>query len=343
VPANPKTRVVVDPDQKDAAKAVERVAEAEDRRLPGKEDSEGTAERSTPNAQELSRSMRKRMAGFERNLRKQFDQQTAETQAELQRMRRENEELRKSVGSGRTTTAAADEAAHEAEMSALEARHTKALEDGNSSEATKLARLMARKEAEFMNAKTAAALGQTQATARREREERTEEQPAQQQSRKPTSTGLKFVKAQQDWWDDPEFAAERGAANALHAVMVENEDSDPASEEHYEELARRLKAKFPKLDIGGAWLKTSARDDDDGDDVEDEEAPVRQPRRAPVQNFRDRGDASAQTRRKGGVHLNERDFATMRAVGMNPESDKDLRAFAQSKRETAAEFSGASR
>lgn len=328
MPENPKTRAFVDTDQKDSTKAVERVADAEDRRLPGSED--GERESGSPTWMEKNKQVQRRFAGFQRNLQRQFDQQKASLEADLQRMRRENEDLRKSVGTGRGSQGA-DEAAHERDMAALEAQHTKHLEAGDSAAASKVAREMARKEAEFINAKTAAMMGEQQRTEKRD--QRQEEPSPAQQTRKPTSAGKKFVAAQ-DWWDDPEFAMERGAANALHAKMVEEDGSDPESEEHYQTIARELKKKFPKLEIGG--MKAQARSDLDDDFVDEEEPPPpkREARRAPVPNFRDRGDASVQ-RRRGGAQLTDDDFATMRAVGMDPKNDKHLVQFAKSKIETA--------
>lgn len=348
--------VEVNLDEKDPAKAIERRRDQE--LPPSSEDTDGDGSLSTQEQAWLDRNkaVRKRMGRMNR----QFNQQIAEIQAERQRERAEWERKFDSLKADRERPQV-DEAKHNADMAELERQLEAAHEAGNSKEVVRLTRAISQKDAAFLAAKQAAIMGvdpnrQRDDGRRTRREEEADEdiRPRRQENRNKNGEGRKWTELQ-DWWDDDEFAPERAAAVAIDKILIEEEGSDPDSRQHYAELSKRLRKKFPKLEVVPPKGKKAARgadeddeeleDDDDGDGDEGLEAEGRRvnkrsARRPPVPSFSDRGNDAAPARRGSrSVVLTEADRAEMRRFKMDPDNDDDVRNWAESVEETDRAYS----
>lgn len=327
-----RARAYVDPDQKDPSKAVQRT-EQSDEPVSNQGDDDGLSEQERRHSAWLDKdkAVQKRLGRLSKNLTRQFDQRLADREAEHQRERGDLLKRLEKLERGGSGADSADQAKHDAEMSELEAKQAAAFEAGDSALAAKIGRQMAAKEGAFIEAKTRAMLG--------ERADPAKQQGQQQQDQgnakyRPTATGRKFVR-DQTWWEDPEFTAERSAANVIYTQMIDDGE-DPNEPEFFTELSQRLVKKMPHMSehIEGVELKGGKQRELDAEDFGDEpeeEAP--QPRRrAPVQFNQDRGNNA---RRRNSVTLTDADHKVMRQVGLDPNNDKHVIHFAKSKRETA--------
>lgn len=326
MPIKPNSRIHVDVHQQDRGKAVTR-ATPDDAEPAGEVSDQ---ERRHSEWLDKNRAVQKRIGRIQKN----FDQERAEWQAERQRDRAGFEKRLKSLERAKGSTSNADDEAHEREMANLEGQYAKALDEGRSGDAAKLQRQMAEKAAAFVHAKTQAALGADD----KDDTDDTDDTAVTKPGRKPSKAGLAFVAANKEWWDDPEYVDMRMLANGVHQKLVDTDGSDPESEEHYNEVARQVRAKFPKSDVTIADFKrkSKARDDDadDEDDDEDEEE-----QQAPVRHFRGAG-SGRRGRGNRGTEITSQDEETMRAVGMDPENDAHVLEFAKAKRETADAIEG---
>lgn len=329
-------------DEKDPTKTIER---RQDQALPPSEDADGgDAHLSFREREWLDRN--KAVAKRIGRMNRQFNQRLAEIEAERQR---ERADWRRELDALKTnrTQPAVDEAKHNAEMTELERQLEAAHEAGNSKEVVRLTRQMSQKDAAFLAAKQAALLG-TDVSRREEDRRDTRADGDSPPRQRANGQGHKWTQSQ-DWWDDPEFAPERAAAIAIDRLLIDEEDSDPTSKEHYIELSKRLRKKFPDLDVVAPKGKKRAQDDDDEeeDDIEgdEEETPSRRKttmKRPPVPAFNDRGQASKVRRGERGrsVSLSKEDQAEMRRWKLDPENDADVQEWARSIAETESAYGG---
>lgn len=334
--ANGGAVVSVDTDQADPKKAVQRMERGssgdDDEGLPAQED-DGISEQERRHSQwlERNRAVNKRIARMQRVFDQRFADHQAETQRELRTLRKENQALKTRRGEEPAT-----DTEHETQMTALQQQMEKAMEEGNSAQVAKLQREIARKEAAFWAAKQAAITGgnDRRGAAREEPDPDEAGAAAQAQVRKPSKEGIAFTDAN-EWWDDPDFRVERAAANAIHAQLVEDEGSDPASEEHYARVAKRLHDKFPDLEVVAPGFEDEDLDELDEDELGDSRGQRRASKRAtraPVQSQQQREDNPSRAARRG-THLSESDLQFMRSIGMNPDNENHLIAFANGRRE----------
>lgn len=334
--------VSVDTDQADTKKAISRVPAS------GDDDGERGNKRGGSLASDVdadgeqapswlvkNRAMNKRIGRITRQYDQRMADQEARHQREMRTLRDEFQSLRTTRQQGEN----GDDAAHEAAMTALQEKLEAALEAGKSGDVAKLQREIARKEAAFWNAKQAAAMGGDDNRRQQQQRPAPQEDQGRPQVRKPSPAGLAFTDAN-DWWDDPDFAVERAAANVIFAKLVDEEGADPEDPATYGRVAKRLSKKFAELDIVVPGERRSRRDndddDDDGDDDDDDagtrDGARRRAAEAPVHNQRQR-DPDYRPARRGEQHLSERDLATMRTIGLNPDNNDHLLEFARGKRE----------
>lgn len=307
--------VTVDTDEADPKKAVSR----------SDEDRESTW-------LDKSRAVQNRMARYAKNLegslKRQYDQQRAEDDAKWQReLRKRDDEI---AALKRGVESAGSDAEHEAAIAQLQEQLTAAQETGDSKKVSELLTKITRLESQYQQKKMAAAMG-TRVDQEREPERREAAKPAQQQQSNVANKARRYIDAT-EWWDDPEYAAERGAANAIYAQLVEA-GSDPETDEHYERMNKRLRKKFPNL-------KLTAPDDlyggglDDDDDAGDEEVEIKapQPRRKQangVPSFRDQGNPSG--RRPSRIRLEQSDLDMLSDMGYDPNSEEAQIALANAR------------
>lgn len=288
-----------------------------------------------------SKSVKRRMAQFGRNLTndltRQFQQTRAEDEAKWQKelAKRDQEINRLKVDQSTVTT----DSQHEAEIADLQSKLEAAFEGGDSKEQARLTALISRKEAAHIQKKTDSMVG-------RQASDKKDEGTAQVQTQQRGSPKAeRFIRATK-WWDDPEFAAEKGAANEIHRQLVEA-GSDPESDEHYRRINKALKKKFPELDLtdpDDMYDSMLGLDDDDEDESGDkkgggdnEDGESRQRRREPVQQFHDRGGNQNGSGRLRTVRLDDADIATMVAMKMDPKDDAAVSQYAKAKAERLAQ------
>lgn len=318
-------------DEKDHAKAIERSQEPA---LPPSEDTEGGDAPATSDSREWNRRIKR--------VKRTYDQKFAEQEARHQREMRDIRNRLDSLGRQRNDDRVPDaDAAHEAEMGRLRDQLEAALEAGQSKEAARLQTEISRREAAFWAKKRGA---DDDARVQREEEQRRERarQAAAADRRDagsegPTKEAKRWMKANDEWWDDDEFRIEHDAAVTMDEELIA-EGSDPDSEEHYVELVERLKDKFPKLKVRlpkGMSTKARKEEIDDETDVEPRRVSTRRPA---VPSFSDRGPSEGRPRprpREGRrVVLTAQQRSNMLKFGMDPDSDKDVRAYAESVEET---------
>lgn len=308
--------IEVDTDQADSAKAVNRSAakaDDDDRRLPASENAETDDERRHSDWLSKSRAVNRRMASFQRNLTKQFDQRMADRDAEHQRELRDVKDRLNGLKVDRDGDAT--DTAHEAEMAKLQAELEAAIEAGNAKEQAKLQATISRKEAAHMMAKTSRL-----ATSRNDdKKDEPDKRAAPGVSRK----AQEFI-ARTPWWDEPDHWEEKAYANALHAKMIQ-EGSDAESDSHYAKLAKKLKKRFPDLEVDDVDV-----DEDEEDEDEEEEPPKR---KAPVRAFKDRGNEERVNVRGGRIQLSNADLETMKMAKLDPTNNQHVLEFAKAKRE----------
>lgn len=325
----PETEISVDLSESDGSKAVQRRAKPEspaDIASSVRDDQAGGRD---GNYSPLERNMFRRMNRFQKNITKQFDQKLADQEArhqqELTALRSRYEGV--SVERGGDTEAAS---AHERAMKGLEEKLAAANEKGDSAEAARLTMEIVKADgayhAKLTGTKQRADTSGAAATPQTQRQA-----PA---TTGPTTYGSRFILANEDWWDDPDYVVEKGAASTLFIELTQHDGLEANSPELYREIAKRLKAKFPNLPVVNA--KRRPDEDlgfDDPEDLDEPEGNTRdrdQPRRrAPAAAMQDRGE-SGQRRQRGGNDrrsLTPQELDTMKKVGLNPENDKDVIQF----------------
>lgn len=272
----------------------------------------------------------KRMGRLERNLTRQFDQRQAERDAEHQRQISELQAKLDKVSVDRSGDDAAD-AAHEAALNVLKDKLAAAHEKGDSAASAEITLQISQLDAKFWAKKAQAAGVVTRETAAPEKDKGTAAAP-QRAGKGPTAAGSRFITANEEWWDDPAYEAEQSTANTVYLRLVEKEGFDPKSDETFKEVAKQLKAKFPKLDVHAG--REDGPGDDDGDD--DDEARQRargddtqgqgRQRRAAAGRLEDRGPVTNANR--GGTRtLSKEEIATMQACRLDPNNDRDVVQF----------------
>lgn len=275
----------------------------------------------------------KRMNRLEANIRKEFNQKVADQDAKHQReisaLREENERLQVERGENREATEA-----HEAAMLALTKELEAANEKGDSALAAQITARMIRADGEYH-----AKLSGTKQRADGAKTKTSDDpnlQPQEQRRTGPTAAGARFIKANEEWWDDEEFSIEKQAASQIYVDLTSKDGFEANSDETFKEVAKRLKAKFPRLEIKAHGVRKLASDPDDGnqgdddadlgdpDDGDPDDPPVR---RAAAARLADRGPAGNANRNNQRRTLTPQEIKTMRSVGLNPDDDKDVVAF----------------
>ena len=324
----PETDVEVDLGEPDPSKAVSRrprnniAAEAR-----------AEADDSPKPRTKAEKELFKRMSRFERNLTKQFDQQRAEDEA---RHQRELTELRQQVQGGvrrDTDNGDAADAEHERQIKDLRDKLVAAQDRGDSATVADLTVQISRLDNRYW-AQKAAKAGQVtreQAPAQTQAQTGTRGRTSNGTSAGPTLAGARFMTANEDWWADPQFKVEKGAASTIYVELVNEEGFEADSDETFREVAKRLKKKFPHLEVHAHGERDQDEDDDDRGAIDEGETQHRNPRRnAPTGNISDRGGVSLSQRMVGGNSkrsLTEKEKGTMRAAGLNPDNDRDVMAF----------------
>lgn len=332
-----QTFAEVNLDEKDSAKAIERHQE---QALPPSEDLDGDEVSAAPRTAD-SREWRRRVRRVENRLQRGFDQKVAEIEA---RHQRELRDLRGDVDGLKTRrsedpdTSALD-AAHESAMAAMQTALENAIEKGDSPKAAELTRKMARAENEYWAKKRGASDEELRRQKERDsqREQRRQRDTEEERRDEVTPEGQRFMDMNDDWWGDEDFEIETQAAIVIDRQLM-REHSDPKSPAHYRKLAKRLREKFPDLEV--KVRKARDEDLDDEDDDEEEDMGTRQrskTRRPAVPGFRDNGQAEGlQTRARNGrrVTLTQEDRANMRRFNLDPENDGDVSHYARGKEES---------
>ncbi len=273
----------------------------------------------------------KRMNRLERNLTKQFDQRLADREAAWQAERSELQAKLDKVGLDRDGDDKAD-ASHEAAINALKAKLEAAYETGNSKESSEITLQISRLDAQYWAKKAKDAGVATRETADPNAGKGGAGQPKRSG---PTVAGSRFIRANDDWWEDPDFKVERAAADAIYLDLVQNEGFDPKDSETFKQVAKELNKKFPELKAQGGGRKGPG--DDEGEDDEDleqrgegdgEREPHRN-RRAPAGNLQDRGAGAGNGGRGSGNHmtLTPQDRKTMTDCRLDPDNDRDVVQF----------------
>jgi len=169
-----------------------------------------------------------------------------------------------------------------------------------------------------------------------------------------------WIRANRRWWNTTRWAAAKRDAIAHDKTILEEIkdgtlDFEPYSDEHFEELSRRLKADYPELDLRTIDGDPFELDDDEGDDVSD-----RDNRRAAGEyHDRDRGSrqvngngsrrapmgglggrdgrrerSEVELAMAGKVRLTEDDFRQMRIFGLDPNNPEHKKRFAKERMRT---------
>lgn len=271
----------------------------------------------------------KRMKRLERNLTKQFDQRQAERDAAHQRQVSELQAKLDRVAGDRDGGDDRADVAHEAAVNALKEKLAAAYEKGDSAASADITLQISKLDAQYW-AKKAQAAGVTtrEDAARGTGQEQQRQQPAEQRAGKgPTAAGSRFITANEDWWDDPDFAVEQAGCNTIYLELVNQEGFDAKDDETFKEVAKRMKAKFPKLDVrAGRRGPGDEEDEDDDEDVRQREASQGTRRQAAAARIDDRGAATARDRGNRRT-LTREEIATMKACRLDPDNDADVVVF----------------
>jgi hypothetical protein len=321
-----ETRISVDMNAADPDKAVTRTS-PKDIAAQVRDDADTDRPRS-----KAEKELFKRMGRLERNLTRQFDQQRADDEARHQRELSELRDQVKKVQVDRTGDDAAD-AAHDTAINALKDKLMAAHEKGDSQAAADITLQISKLDAQFWAKKAAAAGVTTRETTTAATDTGKGAHPTNQQQRAgkgPTAAGSRFITANEEWWDDPAFEAEQSTANTIYLRLVEKEGFDPKSDETFKEIAKQVKAKFPKLDIRAGRDDAGPGDDDDDDDEARQQERQTQgqgrQRRAAAANVQDRGPANE--RNRGATRtLTAEERKTMEACRLDPNNDRDVVQF----------------
>jgi hypothetical protein len=275
--------------------------------------------------------MFKRMSRLERNLTQQFDQRQAARDAEHQRELSAMRERLDKVQVDRSGDDAAD-AAHEAAIGALKDQLAAAYEKGDSAASADITLKISKLDAQFWAKKAqAAGVVQRDAPADKGKGAPQGEQPNARAGKGPTVAGSRFIKANEDWWDDPAYEIEQAAANTIFLRLVNEEGFDAKSDETFKEVAKQVKAKFPDLEIRGG--RDDPEDDpdagagDEGDDARQRDNRGAPRRQAAAASLQDRGPAGNRDRNLNRRTLTDQEIQTMRDCRLDPDNDRDVVQF----------------
>lgn len=178
-----------------------------------------------------------------------------------------------------------------------------------------------------------------------------------------------WMRAQRRWWNTARWRDARQDAVAHdETILAEINDGDldfePYSDEHFEELARRLKTDYPELEVrtidgevfedfteedrGEARhdRRSQMREYDDDDEAPRSRAATNG-RRAPMGGLggRDgrRERSAVEMARRGKVELTQEDFAVMRTFKLDPNNPDHKKAFARERARTLLRTSNGAR
>lgn len=353
--AAPERVISVDLSEGDPSKAISRRAARSDIAAHVRDDDD-RGNRAAPKRSKTEQELFKRMTRMQRSLTQNFDQKLANQQAEHQR---ELADLRKQYETGVDVErggAAELKSAHEKAMAELERQLTEANEKGDSAGIARITTAMIKADGEY-HAKASGTQARRDVTGVDPNKGGQQRQQQQQPVAKgPTAAGSRFILANEDWWEDPEFAMEKAAASTIFLDLVKNEGFSDNDDETFKEVAKRLKAKFTNLPVVGVRKRGSRNqerdeggdtegddgpgdgdDDEDGDDEgRDRDRDRERDRggngnegrgRAPAMRVTDRGAGNGRVSQGNRRTLTSEEIATMRKVGLNPESDKDVMSF----------------
>lgn len=299
-----------------------------------------------------TKEMRKRLARERRAFSQRLANAEAASQRQIADLRAEVDRLK--LDRGAEADASQLEAQHEAAIKLLQEQLAAATEKGDSAEQARLT-VAINKEFNTFAVKQARAAGVTSRADANGGGAGTSASTAQPTGRVsgPTAAGSRFILANEEWWDDPDYELEQLFANQLFVKLT----GDPArgipgegygknDDATFAEIARRVRAKFPTLDIH-AGREDAEADAEDGADEEDESegserqaGQRRQPTRgtemrrsrAGATGFDDRGVVGA---RKGLAIITPKDQATMRAMGLSPDKNEHVLQFLHEKQADA--------
>jgi hypothetical protein len=151
-----------------------------------------------------------------------------------------------------------------------------------------------------------------------------------------------FKKANRHWWNRSANKTAREDAVTIDAeILAEIQagelDFDPYSDEHWEEVAKRLHKSYPHLEIQDLDEVAYDFGDKEGEVQQRgngrngrQEQGGRSPTGAPSQNGR-RNQSTLDMARRGQVVLDEEDFNTMRTFKMDPNDPEQKKYFAKEK------------
>lgn len=162
-----------------------------------------------------------------------------------------------------------------------------------------------------------------------------------------------FTKANRHWWNRTANKDARADAitidkEILGEISRGELDFEPYTDEHFEEVARRLHETYPDLeiqDLEGQPYNFDAEGDEEEEQMNDTRGRnggnprqngngQRQGGSAPVRGMGQNGRKAPNEQelaRQGKVTLNEDDFATMRLFKMDPNNPNDKKYFAREK------------
>lgn len=335
----PEREISVDLSEGDPSKAVSRRNARSDIAAQVRDDDDRGGSAGGKQRTKTEQELFKRMTRMQRSMTKQFNQQLADSEARHQR------EIAALRGSGATGVSIDRDQqqlkdAHEKAMAELEKQLADANEKGDSAAAAKITAQMIKADGEYHAKLSQTAVRRDAGGADPNAGAGAGADAGGKRAAGPTPAGSRFILANEDWWEDPEFEVEKAAASTIFLRLINEEGFTSNSDETFKEVGKRLKAKFPNLDIKVAGGKKVDQDADggaddlgeggpgDGDDDEDEEAQQQQrtTRRAASARIADRGNAG--NRNNGNRRtLTTEEIKTMRSVGLNPDNDKDVISF----------------
>lgn len=314
----PETEISVDLSQSDPTKAVDRRNKPADIAASVRDDEDGTRRSPT------EKHMMKRLNRLQKNITSQFDQKLADQEARHQQELTKLRESYQGVSVERQGDAEAA-TAHERAMKAFEEQLAAANEKGDSAAAARITVEMVKADGAY-HAKLAGTKQRADTTGAAAAKTLP---AAAEKPRGPTPAGARFILANEDWWEDPDYAIEKGAAGQIYIALMNDEGYEANSDDTFEEVARRLKVKFPKLGVVAGKGRRGPEDEpeDDDEDARQREDRGQHRRRAPAGAIQDRGEASSRRQSGNRRSLSAQEIDTMRKVGLSPDNDRDVVQF----------------
>lgn len=328
----PEPIIEVDPNEPDPAKAITRSYKPADADIAAAaRDRGGDGAGSTqvdPNDPLMkSREVRRRLSRMARN----YDQRLADQEA---RHRQEMADMRKELDAiklERNEDTSKLDTEHEREMAGLQEKLAAAIEKGDSGEQARLQVAITRAENTYWAKKQHLATGTK--PVQRDDQRQQQQQRDQPTRQGPTAAGARFITANEDWWEDDEFKLERNYANQIFADLTKNEGYDANDDDTFREIARRVKTKFPSLDVKPGRAEA-------GDDAGDGEGKTgtKPIVKNGALNAQDRG--GQQPRGRGRITLTQADIATMRTTRLDPMNNTHVMQYMREKQAMEATSGG---